>query len=305
MTKLAYVNDYQEAKRFFDEFNIPYEVITEGESKGRLLVNEIKPEGRSWLLAAEDRLRKSRLSVICDHSNEFLDRDGNVIITFSPYNISELPPHRPWLKMSDYSIYGHGTKTFVVLSSELEKEAEQKRQKKDLEQRIGEAEEKVLRAKRALDAAVEKLKDLLEEKDKLKKGTDGGRINLNHFDCTWEGTATWDAGSGHVTCNYHAEMTFRKKAAAICGPEIYDLKTKQPGFKERDLVAALKKSICIRLDDEFEDYCNEDDYYQPVVEDFEAEYYAREWAEERGLELISFNGSGFDEGYERKAGRRR
>ena len=53
-----------------------------------------------------------------------------------------------------------------------------------------------------------------------------------------------------------------------------------------------------KLDDEFEDYCSDDDYYQPVVEDFEAEHYAREWAEERGLELIRFEGSGSDGGYE-------
>ena len=53
-------------------------------------------------------------------------------------------------------------------------------------------------------------------------------------------------------------------------------------------------------DQEFDDYCTEDDYYQPVVEDFEAEEYAREWAEERNIKLVSFEGEGSGRGFEPK-----
>ena len=76
-----------------------------------------------------------------------------------------------------------------------------------------------------------------------------------------------------------------------------------PGFQKQDVIEALQNSICAKLDDEFEDCCSEDDYYPPVVQDFEAEEYAREWAEERGLKLVSFTGSGSDGGYEPKCRR--
>ena len=74
----------------------------------------------------------------------------------------------------------------------------------------------------------------------------------------------------------------------------------KPWFSQVDLYQALEKSLKDTLDSEFEDYCQEDDYYQPLVEDFEAEYYTRKWAEERGLGLNDFEGNGFDEGFEPK-----
>ncbi len=36
--RIASVNDHAQAKLFFDEFNIPYEVVTEGQNKGKLRV---------------------------------------------------------------------------------------------------------------------------------------------------------------------------------------------------------------------------------------------------------------------------
>ena len=74
----------------------------------------------------------------------------------------------------------------------------------------------------------------------------------------------------------------------------------KPGFSEEDVIIALQDGLRDKLDQEFDDYCTEDDYYQPVVEDFEAEEYAREWAEERNIKLISFEGEGSGRGFEPK-----
>lgn len=45
--KPAYVNDYAVAKLFFDEFNIPYEIVTRGENKGTLRVKPIREKDRA------------------------------------------------------------------------------------------------------------------------------------------------------------------------------------------------------------------------------------------------------------------
>ena len=292
----ASVNNHQEAKLFFDEYDIPYQEIAEGEEKGELLTKPIRMEDRNQILEAEKRLRRSRLGVVIDHPNVFRDRNDNAVVTFSPYNIAELPKGRPWLEMSEHSIYGNGTKTFVICCEEKTQVSEQEA----LEQKIQKAEEKLLLAKKQYDAAIEKLHKLLEKRDEMKKGLDGGRVTLKEWTCSWKGNAVWDAGRGYVNCNYQAKMSFRPKGTVIRGPEIRKLETQNPRFQEEDVIEALKKGLCEYLDNQFEDYCMEDDYYQPVVEDFEAQDYAREWAQERGLELTAFEGVGSDDGYEPK-----
>lgn len=52
------------------------------------------------------------------------------------------------------------------------------------------------------------------------------------------------------------------------------------------------------FDYEFEDYITCDDYYEPVVEDFETEYYVTSWCKKNGFRMLSFEGNGHDDGYE-------
>lgn len=47
---------------------------------------------------------------------------------------------------------------------------------KELEPKIQQAEEIVLKKRREYDAAVEEMARLLEERDRLSKGIDGGRV---------------------------------------------------------------------------------------------------------------------------------
>ena len=114
LTAFAAVNDPQEAKLFFEEYDIPYKEITRGENKGKLRVRPIRAKEYELRRETERKLRRSHLEIVIDHPNVFRDRKGNAVVTFSPYDIDELPKNRPWLEMSDHSIYGNGTKTFVV-----------------------------------------------------------------------------------------------------------------------------------------------------------------------------------------------
>ena len=114
LVEVALVNDPYEAKLFFDEFDIPYREITRGENKGKLKVKSIRDIDWDNRMEAERKLRRFHLGIVIDHPNIFRDKDDNTVVTFSPYEISDLPKDRPWLEMSDHSIYGNGTKTFVV-----------------------------------------------------------------------------------------------------------------------------------------------------------------------------------------------
>ena len=210
MIKPAYINDYQEAKLFFDEFDIPYEEITDGEEKGKLLVRPTELNDQLQIHEVEKRLRRSRLHDVIDHPNAFLDKEDNVIITFSPYNATKLPKGRPWLEMSEHSIYGNGTKTFVV---RVKREDMSAAELKELEQKIQSAEEEVLHYKKQYDDAIEKLSQLLDRREEIRRGLDGGRVTLKEWSYTWQGNAVWDNGSGTTECNYQAKMTFCTKGA--------------------------------------------------------------------------------------------
>ena len=64
------------------------------------------------------------------------------------------------------------------------------------------------------------------------------------------------------------------------------------------------KSLKGYLDREFEEYCTCDDYYQPVVEDFELDYHLKDWCKKNGFKIISCEGDGDDSGFEPDSVRR-
>ena len=165
-----------------------------------------------------------------------------------------------------------------------------------IEQEIEKARKKVAQKKKEYDKAVEELSRLLDEQKNIDAGK---KISVDAWTFTWNGEAVWDYGNGTVDCAYKATVKF-KPDSDIHGPELKRLQIEKEDFSKEELYLALEKSLREMLDSEFEEYCTEDDYYQPVVEDFEAREYIREWAEERGLELLDFEGDGCDYGYEPK-----
>ena len=165
-----------------------------------------------------------------------------------------------------------------------------------IEQEIEKAREKIFRRKKEYDEAVEELSRLLDEQKRMDARKN---ITLEVWTFTWDGEAVWDAGSGTVDCEYKAKVEF-KATEDIRGPEVKELQIKKKNIRTEELYLALEKSLRDMLDSEFEEYCSEDDYYQPVVEDFEAEEYIRDWAQERGLEMEHFEGDGHDLGFEPK-----
>ena len=133
------------------------------------------------------------------------------------------------------------------------------------------------------------------------KDGEGLRTFLDEeFAYTWEGFAVWDEGNGTVDCSYEANIVLKPTEEASKDKELTRLLKKNPFMEKDEIHKLFEEKLREYLDYEFEEYCTEDDYYQPVVEDFEIEYRVTEWSKENGFEIISCDGHGGDGGYEPK-----
>lgn len=108
----------------------------------------------------------------------------------------------------------------------------------------------------------------------------------------WKGFAVWDEGNGTVDCHYEARIILRPTKAVSEDKELSKLLAKNPFTTKEAIYDLFTKRLREYLDYEFEDYCTEDDYYQPVVEDFGSslEYALKSWSEENGFEYVSCEG---------------
>lgn len=118
----------------------------------------------------------------------------------------------------------------------------------------------------------------------------------------WEGFAVWDAGNGTVDCHYKARIILRPTEYVSEDRELVKLLEKNSFTTKETIHDLFAKRLQKYLDYEFKEYCTEDDYYQPVVEDYGSnlEYDLQNWSKENGFEFVSCEGSGGDDGYEPK-----
>ena len=105
---IAYVvNDIPAARLFCSHYNIEYK-----EKEGRITVKAPRELDQDRASALDKRLRRIGLAHICDHEFVWRDRDGNTLITYSPYNVEEVK--RIWIEKVENNFYGFGTTTFLV-----------------------------------------------------------------------------------------------------------------------------------------------------------------------------------------------
>ena len=72
-----------------------------------------------------------------------------------------------------------------------------------------------------------------------------------------------------------------------------------------EIQEAIAKQLCADLDGEFEEFCEDDDYYEPVVEDYDFEYDMKQICPRYGLEAFDITYEGSDEGFEPYCGKGR
>lgn len=118
------------------------------------------------------------------------------------------------------------------------------------------------------------------------------------LEVNWKGYAVWDTGGGSVDCHYEADIILSPGEKAGEDEEIRGLLLKNPFIQKDDLQKLFRERLTDYLDGEFDSYCNADDYYQPCVEDFFLEDCIERWCRKNGFEVISCEGSGYDDDFQ-------
>ena len=116
----------------------------------------------------------------------------------------------------------------------------------------------------------------------------------------WNGEACWDDGDGYVECDYHAVICIVPVDGKISDSGLEKKLRNNPFLSEEAIAEYFKKELSDYLNSEFEEYCTCDDYYPPVGEDFEVDYYAEDWCKKHGFEMLSVDGEGSTGDYESK-----
>ena len=138
------------------------------------------------------------------------------------------------------------------------------------------------------------------EEWKNKKGEGLAQFLEQEHAFRWEGFAAWDAGNCTMDCYYDADIKLKPVKEAGTNKELQKRLKKNPFLSADEIYKFYEKELDEYLNREFEEYCTCDDYYEPVVEDFEIDSYVEDWCKKNGFKLISCEGDGRDEGYEPK-----
>ena len=116
------------------------------------------------------------------------------------------------------------------------------------------------------------------------------------LEIVWEGKEVWRPGSADLVCHYTAKIELVARSPWDDGVDA--ALEEGPLLSGKDVCEMLAESLLTFLDDSFEYFITADDYYPPLTSEFEAERHIRAWCSRHGFELLSFEGSGTDEGFE-------
>lgn len=85
----------------------------------------------------------------------------------------------------------------------------------------------------------------------------------------WKDSTIWNYGTGTMDCYYEADITLKLDPNVFRDSKLKQILQKNL-FLDRDtIIQYFEKSLEKALDKEFIYYCTREDYYEPVVEDFE------------------------------------
>ena len=137
--------------------------------------------------------------------------------------------------------------------------------------------------------------------DENRKSWDEAKeVGFEEF-CRAEWTIEWNGGcdwhtkhGGSYPCSAEASLTFsigdKKKLHCHLSSELKS----NPFLSANDIYGILLKQIEDDLDNDMDEYCNADDYYEPYWEEFvgEGTYESEAKWKSWGLEIVEFTGSG-------------
>ena len=137
--------------------------------------------------------------------------------------------------------------------------------------------------------------------DRLKatKGTAFEDLcNSDGWPFVWGGEAEWTCSNGSVECFGHGEAELRVADREKLHSLLQKILPNLAYCSQEEIQEAIAKQLREDLDGEFEEFCTEDDYYEPVVEDYDFGYNLKEYCRKYGLEAVDFTYTGGDDGFE-------
>ena len=137
--------------------------------------------------------------------------------------------------------------------------------------------------------------------DRLKatKGTAFEDLcNSEGWPFVWGGEAEWTCSNGSVECFGHGEAELRVADREKLHSLLQKILPNLAYCSQEEIQEAIAKQLSADLDSEFEEFCEDDDYYEPVVEDYDFGYDVKDFCRKYGLEVIDFTYTGGDEGFE-------
>ena len=137
--------------------------------------------------------------------------------------------------------------------------------------------------------------------DRLKatKGTAFEDLcNSEGWPFVWGGEAEWTCSNGSVECFGHGEAELRVADREKLHSLLQKILPNLAYCSQEEIQEAIAKQLSADLDSEFEEYCEDDDYYEPVVEDYDFEYDLKAYCRKYGLLAWGFSYEGKDGGFE-------
>lgn len=101
------VNDVSMARLFLNHYNIEYK-----EEVDYIVVRQARDIDHERATVVEKKLRRIGLANMCEHKFIWRDRDENILVTFSPYDVEDV--RQTWIEKTKHNFYGYGSTTFVV-----------------------------------------------------------------------------------------------------------------------------------------------------------------------------------------------
>ena len=216
---------------------------------------------------------------------EIIDQEGPRYISREPYRVYE----RLIAKKVEASL------ARMVLVTILSG-APAKAKKLDKELLSKEIQQDCYMKKNMADKLTEMYKALYDKKNQSawnKKKLSGFN---DFYDRTWQlewsGRMEWHSGGGYVerTCKVYAEMCVSDSAKlkTFLGPVL----KKNPFISSDRIYSEIKKILAGTLESSMAEFVNEDDYYEPYMEDYDCGYALEKLCAETGLEVNGYSCDG-------------
>ncbi|MCD8174558.1 MAG: hypothetical protein LUD41_01230 [Phascolarctobacterium sp.] len=129
--QVAYLGNTEAAIRLFEEYRIPYGVITDGECAGHLRTKILRKEDHEAFATLRNELKNIGYGSMCAHCDIFRDENDAQVFIFSPiylpykierdssgrgkqlvFKVPEIDGYES--EISDHGVYIEGTKTVVM-----------------------------------------------------------------------------------------------------------------------------------------------------------------------------------------------